>query len=223
MDERTRRTIDEAPPDPRTVPAPIITKPRGGRTRIVLGLIVVNGLLVFGYLIFRWAFAAAPRSCARPAGGRHPIGRRRPRRPRRYSRGFERARNRHADCYHYRGDTDRWAGDFGALHRGADRQQGRYAGANRRPALPAAASPIRRPARPGSRRARAGASRSRPLPKTRRAEFDRPPAIRGPSLHRTAEPRHGETRSSADRSAKAQRPILPHRPAGDRPRRHPPH
>jgi multidrug efflux system membrane fusion protein len=60
MDERTRRTIDEAPPDPRTVPAPIITKPRGGRTRIVLGFIVVIGLLVVGYLIFHWARPATP-------------------------------------------------------------------------------------------------------------------------------------------------------------------
>src|SRR3984957_20626517 len=60
MDERTRRTIDEAPPDPRTVPAPIITKPRGGRTRIVLGFIVVIGLLVVGYLIFHWALPATP-------------------------------------------------------------------------------------------------------------------------------------------------------------------
>ena len=77
MDERTRRTIDEAPPDPRTVPAPIITKPRGGRPRIVFGLIVVIGLLVVGYLIFRWAFpAAAPPSAGRfqQAGGTQSVG-----------------------------------------------------------------------------------------------------------------------------------------------------
>jgi multidrug efflux system membrane fusion protein len=77
MDERTRRTIDEAPPDPRTVPAPIITKPRGGRTRIVLGLIVVIGLLVVGYLIFRWAFPAAPAPSAghvQQAGGAQSVG-----------------------------------------------------------------------------------------------------------------------------------------------------
>jgi len=60
MDERTRRTVDEAPPDHRTVPAPIITKPRGGRTRIVIGLIVVIGILLVGYLIYRAAFTAAP-------------------------------------------------------------------------------------------------------------------------------------------------------------------
>ena len=77
MDERTRRTIDEAPPDPRTVPAPIITKPRGGRTRIVLGLIVVIGLLVVGYLIFRWAYPAAPPPSAarsQQAGGAQSVG-----------------------------------------------------------------------------------------------------------------------------------------------------
>src|ERR1700689_703563 len=77
MDERTRRTIDEAPPDPRTVPAPIITKPRGGRTRIVLGLIVVIALLVVGYLIFRWAIpAAAPPSAGRfqQAGAAQSVG-----------------------------------------------------------------------------------------------------------------------------------------------------
>jgi membrane fusion protein, multidrug efflux system len=77
MDERTRRTIDEAPPDPRTVPAPIITKPRGGRTRIVLGLIVVVGLLVVGYLIFRWAVPATPPPSAartQQAGAAQSVG-----------------------------------------------------------------------------------------------------------------------------------------------------
>jgi len=59
MDERTRKTIDEAPPDHRTVPAPIIAKPRGGRTRLVIGLIVVIGILLVGYLIFRTAFTGA--------------------------------------------------------------------------------------------------------------------------------------------------------------------
>jgi multidrug efflux system membrane fusion protein len=60
MDERTRRTIDEAPPDHRTVPAPIVETPRRGTTRFVVGSIVVIGLLVLGYLIFRWAFPATP-------------------------------------------------------------------------------------------------------------------------------------------------------------------
>src|ERR1700683_3725968 len=77
MDERTRRTIQQAPPDPRTVPAPIITKPRGGRTRIVLGLVVVIGLLVVGYLIFHLAFpAVSPPSAGRfqQAGGTQSVG-----------------------------------------------------------------------------------------------------------------------------------------------------
>jgi membrane fusion protein, multidrug efflux system len=69
MDERTRRTVDEAPPDHRTVPAPIITKPRGGRTRIVVGLIVVIGLLLVGYLVYRWAVPATS-----PSGGRSQQG-----------------------------------------------------------------------------------------------------------------------------------------------------
>ncbi len=71
MDERTRRTVEEAPPDHRTVPAPapIITTPRGGKTRFVVGLIVVIGLLLLGYLIFRWASPAAP-----PSGGRFQQG-----------------------------------------------------------------------------------------------------------------------------------------------------
>jgi len=60
MDERTRRTIGEAPPDHRTVPAPITTKPRGGRVRIAIGLVVLIGLVLLGYLIFRSAFTAAP-------------------------------------------------------------------------------------------------------------------------------------------------------------------
>ena len=51
------------------------------------------------------------------------------------------------------------------------------------------------------------------------AEFDRAPAIRGSSLHRAAEPGHGETRPGADRSAEAQRHLLPHRVAGHRPDR----
>jgi membrane fusion protein, multidrug efflux system len=69
MDERTRRTVDEAPPDHRTVPAPITTKPRSGKTRFVVGLIVVIGLILLGYLIYRWASPAAP-----PSGGRFQQG-----------------------------------------------------------------------------------------------------------------------------------------------------
>jgi multidrug efflux system membrane fusion protein len=54
MDERTRRTEDEAAPDLRpTVPAPIIEPRSGGRRRLVIGLIVLIGLILVGYLIFR--------------------------------------------------------------------------------------------------------------------------------------------------------------------------
>jgi hypothetical protein len=54
MDERTRRTDDEATPDrPRTVPAPIIKSRPGGRRRIVIGLIVLVGIAVAAYLLSR--------------------------------------------------------------------------------------------------------------------------------------------------------------------------
>jgi multidrug efflux system membrane fusion protein len=67
MDERTRRTEDEAAPDIRpTVPAPIIEPRSGGRRRLVIGLIVLIGLILAGYLIFRTIYAGAP------AGGRNP-------------------------------------------------------------------------------------------------------------------------------------------------------
>ncbi|HEY1746591.1 MAG TPA: efflux RND transporter periplasmic adaptor subunit [Xanthobacteraceae bacterium] len=77
MDERTRRTVEEAPPDRRTVPLPIVTKPRGGRTRVVLGLIIIIGLLVVGYLIYRWAVPATPPPSAartQQAGGAQSVG-----------------------------------------------------------------------------------------------------------------------------------------------------
>jgi membrane fusion protein, multidrug efflux system len=76
MDERTRKTLAEAPPDHRTVPAPIITKPRGGRTRVVLGLIVVIGILLVGYLIYRAAFTATPSTTSGRAqqGGAQSVG-----------------------------------------------------------------------------------------------------------------------------------------------------
>jgi membrane fusion protein, multidrug efflux system len=76
MDERTRRTVEEAPPDRRTVPTPITTKPSGGKTRFVVGLIVVIGLLVLGYLIYRWASPAAPPSGSRfqQGGGAQSVG-----------------------------------------------------------------------------------------------------------------------------------------------------
>jgi membrane fusion protein, multidrug efflux system len=77
MDERTRRTVEEAPPDRRTAPVPIVTKPPGGTARVVVGLIVVIGLLLVGYLIYRWAAPATPpASGARfaQAGGAQSVG-----------------------------------------------------------------------------------------------------------------------------------------------------
>jgi multidrug efflux system membrane fusion protein len=58
MDERTRRTDDEAAPDiRRTVPAPTIVSRAGGKRRIVIGLIILVAVLLGGYLIFRSIFA----------------------------------------------------------------------------------------------------------------------------------------------------------------------
>jgi multidrug efflux system membrane fusion protein len=58
MDERTRRTNDESAPDiRRTAPAPTIESRAGGRTRIVIGLIVLVGVILVGYLIYRAVLA----------------------------------------------------------------------------------------------------------------------------------------------------------------------
>jgi len=58
MDERTRRTKDEAAPDVhRTVPAPIIETKPGGRRRLIIGLIVVLVVVLGGYLIWRSVFS----------------------------------------------------------------------------------------------------------------------------------------------------------------------
>jgi multidrug efflux system membrane fusion protein len=60
MDERTRRTDDEATPDlRRTAPAPVI-KSRPARARIVVGLIVLIGVVLGAYLIFRLIHTAPP-------------------------------------------------------------------------------------------------------------------------------------------------------------------
>jgi multidrug efflux system membrane fusion protein len=66
MDERTRRTDDEATPDlRRTVPAPIIKSRAGGRRRIIVGLIVLICVGLAGYLIWRFVFAVRPSGGAR--------------------------------------------------------------------------------------------------------------------------------------------------------------
>jgi len=54
MDERTRRTDDEAAPNLRpTTPVPVIKSPTGRKGRIVVGLIVLIGIVVGAYLVFR--------------------------------------------------------------------------------------------------------------------------------------------------------------------------
>jgi membrane fusion protein, multidrug efflux system len=76
MDERTRRTDDEAAPDlRRTVPAPIIETRRGGRFRIVVGLIVLIGVVLAGYLIYRSVRTGQPAGGARnQLGGPQSVG-----------------------------------------------------------------------------------------------------------------------------------------------------
>ena len=66
MDERTRRTDDEAAPDlRRTVPLPVIESPTGRKGRIVVGLIVLIGVVVGAYLIFRALHTGQPAAGAR--------------------------------------------------------------------------------------------------------------------------------------------------------------
>jgi len=66
MDERTRRTGDEAAPDVHpTVPAPVFEPRPGGRRRLVIGLIVLIGILLVGYLIYRSLSGAPPGAAGR--------------------------------------------------------------------------------------------------------------------------------------------------------------
>ncbi|MGO9326796.1 MAG: efflux RND transporter periplasmic adaptor subunit, partial [Steroidobacteraceae bacterium] len=66
MDERTRRTADEAAPDfRRTAPPPVIESPAGRKGRIVVGLIVLIGVVVGAYLIFRALHTGQPAASAR--------------------------------------------------------------------------------------------------------------------------------------------------------------
>ena len=216
MDERTRRPGDETAPDVHpTVPAPVIEPRPGGRRRLVIGLIVLIGILLVGYLIYRSVGAAPPGAAAQSAAGR-ATGRRRHRRHRRHPRHRQCTRHGHADRDGHRANADRRPASASCVYRRATGQAGRFSGADRPAAVSATASAIRRPVGARSGPARAGAGRPAALPKTRRTEFDRPPAIRGSSLHRATRSRHGETRSGAGRSAEAQRHLLPHRFAGHR-------
>ncbi len=66
MDERTRRTDDEAAPDlRRTVPLPVIESSTGRKGRIVVGLIVLIGVVIGAYLIFRSLHTGQPATGAR--------------------------------------------------------------------------------------------------------------------------------------------------------------
>jgi len=65
MDERTRRTNDEAPPSLRpTAPAPLV-RSRTGRGRLIVGLLVLIGIAVGAYLIFRSGHGGQPATATR--------------------------------------------------------------------------------------------------------------------------------------------------------------
>ena len=61
MDERTRRSDDETAPElRRTAPVPIIETERGGRSGLVVGLIVLIAIAAGGYLVYRSMYAPQP-------------------------------------------------------------------------------------------------------------------------------------------------------------------
>jgi len=76
MDERTRRTSDEAAPDFRTTPAaPVIETERSGRFGFVVGLIVLIALIAGGYFLVRWVRSSQPTAAARSQqGGPQSVG-----------------------------------------------------------------------------------------------------------------------------------------------------
>ena len=66
MDERTRRTADEATPDLRPVtPAPIVKSRRRGPIRLVIGLIVLIAVVAGAYLLLRWIYSGQPSTAGR--------------------------------------------------------------------------------------------------------------------------------------------------------------
>jgi membrane fusion protein, multidrug efflux system len=65
MDERTRRVDDEtAPGVRRTAPAPVIKTKDGGRSGLVVGLIVLIAVLGGGYWVYRSYYATQPATTA---------------------------------------------------------------------------------------------------------------------------------------------------------------
>ncbi len=61
MDERTRRSDDETAPElRRTAPVPIIETERGGRSGLIVGLIVLIAVAAGGYLVYRSMYAPQP-------------------------------------------------------------------------------------------------------------------------------------------------------------------
>ncbi len=77
MDERTRRTDDEAAPNlRRTVPLPVIESPTGRKGRIVVGLIVLIGVVVGAYLIFRSLHTGQPAAGGAQSASGGAVGRR---------------------------------------------------------------------------------------------------------------------------------------------------
>jgi membrane fusion protein, multidrug efflux system len=66
MDERTRRTDDEVTPNLRpTVPAPVIKRTRGGRFRLVVGLIILVVFVAGAYVVLRLISAGQPAAGSR--------------------------------------------------------------------------------------------------------------------------------------------------------------
>ena len=71
MDERTRRSNDETAPDIRAVPAP---KSKTGRTRYIVGAIILIALAGAGYLIFRAYSGTQTAASSRQGGAPQSVG-----------------------------------------------------------------------------------------------------------------------------------------------------
>jgi membrane fusion protein, multidrug efflux system len=75
MDERTRRTDDEAAPDRhRTMPGPIIESRSGRGVRIGIGLIVLIGIILGSYEVVRWTQSSRPANGRSQLSAAQPVG-----------------------------------------------------------------------------------------------------------------------------------------------------